>query len=130
MPHRGLQCSCFKRRIYSRYPQWKLSITFSTGGRNNVCRAAHPPSKELAPILDRGWDASHSYSRRLRSSEGTFLSFLFTHHQNRAVSMPDNRVGDASHEGSPYPTQASAPYHYQASVYLVGQVDDLLRGPT
>src|SRR3990170_5125189 len=40
--------------------------------------------------------------------------------------MADYRVGDASHESSPYPAQSSAPYHYQASSYLLGLANDLL----
>src|SRR5215208_5321327 len=40
--------------------------------------------------------------------------------------MPNHRVGDASHESSPNPTQTPAAYHYQAGFYLLGQADDLL----
>jgi hypothetical protein len=44
--------------------------------------------------------------------------------------MPHNRVRDTSHQSSSYTAQSSAPYHYQASGYLVGQIDDLLGRPT
>src|SRR5215217_5081532 len=40
--------------------------------------------------------------------------------------MPNHRVGDASHQRSPNPTQTPAAYHYQAGFYLLGQADDLL----
>ena len=45
---------------------------------------------------------------------------LLAHHQHGAVSVPDNRVRDAAHQGSPDTTQAPAAHHYQSCPYLFG----------
>src|SRR5215217_9092948 len=64
----------------------------------------------------------------LASSSYRLLTILPMHHQDRVVSMPDDRIGDASYKRSPNPSQASAPHH-QVGPYLLGQEDYLLVGP-
>ena len=51
---------------------------------------------------------------------------LWAYHEDGTVGVPNNRVGDATHEGSPYPTQAPASGYDKASPYLLAQDDDLL----
>src|ERR687889_1575909 len=50
------------------------------------------------------------------------------HHQNRAVGVANNRVGDAAHESSPYPPPAPAAKHYQTCLQLLGQLYNLFSG--
>src|SRR5215212_534588 len=64
----------------------------------------------------------------LASSSYRLLTILPTHHQDRVVSMPDDRIGDASYKRSPNPSQTTAPHH-QVGPYLLGQEDYLLVGP-
>ena len=65
----------------------------------------------------------------LASSSYRLLTILPTHHQDWAVSISYHRIRDVAHEGSPYPAQSSAPYHYKLSTYFFAQRDDLFVGP-
>ena len=52
------------------------------------------------------------------------------HDQHGARGVTDNRIGDAPHESSPHSTKPSAPHHYEPSVYLLSQIDDLFVRPS
>jgi hypothetical protein len=41
--------------------------------------------------------------------------------------MPHNRVGDAAHQRSSYPTKPPTAHHDQARAYVLGNLYDLLR---
>ncbi len=55
---------------------------------------------------------------------------LFAHHQDGAVGMPDHRVGDASHQGLPYPAPPPATHHYQPCTQFLRKLNYLpIGGP-
>ena len=51
---------------------------------------------------------------------------LFAHHQNRAVSVSNDRVGDTPHERSSYSAATPAAYYYQTRSYFLGKPNDFL----
>src|SRR3712207_3717583 len=51
---------------------------------------------------------------------------LRTHHHNRAVSVRNDRCGDASYQRPPNPSEAVAAHHNQAGAHLLSQGDYLL----
>jgi hypothetical protein len=51
---------------------------------------------------------------------------LRAYHQDGAVSMTDDGVGDAAYKRTPYPTQAPAAGNDEFCSYLFAQNDDLL----
>src|SRR5215203_4733215 len=44
---------------------------------------------------------------------------------DRAVGVPDHRIGDTAHQSPPHPPTPPAAYNYQPNTQAVGQVDDL-----
>src|SRR5215207_109875 len=60
------------------------------------------------------------------SSRKACWFLFFPHDQDRAVGVPDDRVGDAAQEGSPYSPKAPASHHYHSGVEPLGEVNDLL----
>ena len=46
------------------------------------------------------------------------------------MSVPYDRVRDASNKGPLNPTQTAASHHYQTGTYLLGLGSDLLVGPS
>src|SRR5215203_1920481 len=51
---------------------------------------------------------------------------FFANHQNRTVSVPHDRVRDASHQGAPYSPQTSASQYYQSSTNILPYSEDSL----
>src|SRR5919107_1362140 len=49
---------------------------------------------------------------------------------DRAVGVPYHRLGHTAHQGPPYPSVPPAAHHYQPDAQTLGQVDDLLVGPS
>ena len=89
----------------------------------NVLKTNAVPSVVLSLFV-----GSRDLKTNLRAPvAGTLLTLrgcFPTHHQHRAVSVADDGVGDASHEGTSDPTETPAPHHYQANPQLLGQVYD------
>src|SRR5215208_7356120 len=53
---------------------------------------------------------------------------LVAHHEDRAVSVTDDGVGDAAHQSPAHGAKAPAAHHYQGRADLLAQADDLLVG--
>jgi hypothetical protein len=51
---------------------------------------------------------------------------FFAHHQDRTVSVPYDRVRDASHQCALYSTEASASQYYQSSTDILPYSEDPL----
>src|SRR5918995_771420 len=77
-----------------------------------------PTGPGRTPLHRTGYER---YSPRIREGgcSRKHSPLLFAHYQYRAVSVTDNRIGNASHEGPFYPTVATAPHYYQPGAYLV-----------
>src|SRR5919202_6549919 len=62
--------------------------------------------------------------RRVRGQSSPLLA----HNQDRAVRMPDDRIGNTSHKSAPYTADSSAPNDYKAGAQFLGLPDDLFVG--
>src|SRR5215203_1446791 len=90
-------------------------VQFRAGSRRQILRALGRQDHLLRAIRGQKYLGRKDYR-------------LPAHHQYRAVGVPNNRVGDAAHESSPYPPPAPAAKHYQTCFQLLGQVYNLFSG--
>src|SRR5215204_6024488 len=90
-------------------------VQFRAGPRRQIRRALGRQDRLLRAIRGQKYLGRKDYR-------------LPAHHQNRAAGVPNNRVGDAAHESSPYPPSAPAAKHYQTCFQLLGQVYNLFSG--
>jgi hypothetical protein len=94
----------------------------SLGVRAGRASPAYPSGASLkrcsTPLHRTGYER-YSPSFREGGCSRKHSPLLFAHYQYRAVSVTDNRIGNASHEGPSYPTVATAPHYYQPGAYLV-----------
>src|SRR5215217_189600 len=58
------------------------------------------------------WRSSQNVPSTTRVNS-SWVAFLVTHHHNRAVGIPNYRVRNAAHQGSPHPPAPPAAHHYQ-----------------